>query len=91
MLMVPSSFFEKRIGTITGFAGYTFSSTRRNFPGFNYDLLGNPNNSEDYPPKYDRTHETNLVLTYELNYRWKIILSYLFATGQNPYPSIGES
>ncbi len=76
-------FFEKRAGNFTGFAGYTFSVTRRRFPGFNEPVVGDEN-ARYYPPKYDRTHDFHLVLEYEFSNRWAVNTVFNYATGQ-PY------
>ncbi|MCG8373320.1 MAG: TonB-dependent receptor [Balneolales bacterium] len=75
-------FFEKRMGRTTGFVGYTYSTTWRNFPEYNYPLLGDPQDSRDYPPKYDRTHDVNVVVTHPLSRKWTFIFNFNFATGQ---------
>lgn len=75
-------FLERRIGRLTGFAGYTFGVTRRKFPGFNAPVLDDPARARFYSPKYDRTHDVNLVLNYELSRRWKFTAIFNYATGQ---------
>ncbi|MEX2601448.1 MAG: TonB-dependent receptor [Balneolaceae bacterium] len=75
-------FFERTEGTLTGFLGYTFGVTRRKFPGFNQDILDEPNRGRFYPPKYDRTHDLNLVIQYRLSDRWAFTSVFNYATGQ---------
>lgn len=65
---------ERRRGRATGFLGYTFGVTRRRFP--------NLNEFRYYPPKYDRTHELNLVLNYDLTPAWRLAAVFNYATGQ---------
>ncbi|MFY0698762.1 MAG: TonB-dependent receptor [Balneola sp.] len=75
-------FFEKRVGDLTGFIGYTFAYTWKKFDEYNNDI-GNPDGSgRRYPPKYDRRNDLNLVLSYQLSKRWKSTLSFNYATGQ---------
>lgn len=75
-------FFEKRVGDLTGFIGYTFAYTWKKFDEYNNDI-GNPDGSgRRYPPKYDRRNDVNLVLSYQLSKRWKSTLSFNYATGQ---------
>lgn len=74
-------FLEKQAGRLTGFIGYSFSQTRRKFPGFNEPLL-DEGGARYYPPKYDRRHDVNLVLTYRLSSRWESTLVFNYATGQ---------
>ncbi|HLR32945.1 MAG TPA: TonB-dependent receptor, partial [Fodinibius sp.] len=75
-------FLEKNIGRLSGFAGYTFGITRRKFPGFNVDIPENPRRGRFYPPKYDRTHDMNIVARYRLSQRWQIAAVFNYSTGQ---------
>ena len=75
-------FFEKQMGNLTGFIGYTFGITERKFPGFNQPVLDNPAQARFYPPKYDRTHDANLVFNYRFSSRWSIGSVFNYATGQ---------
>ncbi|MFA5669112.1 MAG: TonB-dependent receptor [Balneolaceae bacterium] len=74
--------FEKRVGRLTGFIGYTFAYTWRKFPGYNNEI-GNPNGpGRSYPPKYDRKNDVMVVLDYRLSKKWKFTTAYNYATGQ---------
>ncbi|WP_242979002.1 TonB-dependent receptor [Rhodohalobacter mucosus] len=75
-------FIEKKTGRLSGFVGYTFGVTRRKFPGFNTDIPDNPQQARFYPPKYDRTHDMNVVATYKLSDRWSVSGVFSYATGQ---------
>jgi hypothetical protein len=75
-------FIERQEGRLTGFLGYTFGITRRKFPGFNSMVLDDPANARFYPPKYDRTHDLNLVLNYDISNNWRATSVFSFATGQ---------
>jgi hypothetical protein len=77
-------FLEKQTGKFRGFIGYTFGITERKFPGFNGEILDNPQRGRFYPPKYDRTHDANIVSSYQLSNRWTVSTVFNFATGQ-PY------
>jgi len=83
-------YFERRVGRLTGFAGYTFSVTRRKFPHFNEPVLAN-GPARFYPPKYDRTHELNLVLEYKLSSRWSATATFNYATGQAYTKPLGRA
>lgn len=83
-------YLERQTGRLTGFAGYTFSVTRRKFPGFNAPL-SNQNTARYYPPKYDRIHDLNLVLRYELSLRWSATASFNYATGQAYTKPLGRT
>ena len=65
---------EKPRGRLTGFLGYTLGRTRRRFP--------NINDFNYYAPKYDRTHDLNLVLNYRLGRGWLASGVFTYATGQ---------
>jgi len=83
-------YFERRVGRLTGFAGYTFSVTRRKFPNFNEPLLAN-GPARFYPPKYDRTHDLKLVLEYKLSSRWSTTAVFNYATGQAYTKPLGRT
>lgn len=74
---------EKTSGKFTGFIGYTWGVSRRRFP--------NVNNFNYYPPRYDRTHDINAVLSYMLSKKWKITSVFSFATGQAYTLPIGRT
>ncbi|NND73156.1 MAG: TonB-dependent receptor [Rhodothermales bacterium] len=65
---------EKGRGKLTGFVGYTYSITRRRFEDFEEFKL--------YPPKYDRTHDIDLLLNYQLGKKWRATGVWAYATGQ---------
>ncbi|MGM0545535.1 MAG: TonB-dependent receptor [Bacteroidota bacterium] len=83
-------YFERQIGRLTGFAGYSFSVTRRKFPNFNSEL-SNQGAARYYPPKYDRLHDLNLVLQYDLSSRWSTTVSFNYATGQAYTKPLGRT
>jgi len=65
---------EKTRGRLNGFIGYTWGRTERKFPGFNNDRF--------YPPKFDRTHDLNIVANYNLSSKWMATVVFGYATGQ---------
>ncbi len=67
-------FVEGSLGPISGFAGYTYSITRRRFPAINERAY--------YAPKYDRTHDLNLTGSYNLTKSWQITAVFNYSTGQ---------
>jgi len=69
---------SKTAGRLNGFTSYTFGVTRRTFPQINLKD-GEPQN---YPPKYDRRHDLNLVLNYDLGRSWRATGVFAYATGQ---------
>ncbi len=84
-------FLEKQSGKLTGFIGYTFGITRRKFPGFNTPILDDPTRARFYPPKYDRTHDINLVASYRLSSRWTANTVFNYATGQAYTEPLGRT
>jgi hypothetical protein len=66
-------FYQKKLGRLTGWIGYTLSWTDRQF-----DEL---NNGEVYPYKYDRRHDLSVVANYQLGERVNISGSWVFGTG----------
>ncbi|MEX0994095.1 MAG: TonB-dependent receptor [Balneolaceae bacterium] len=75
-------FLERQTGRLTGYIGYTYAVTRRKFPGFNQDILEDQAQARFYPPKYDRKHDINLVLQFDLSERWQLTSVFNYATGQ---------
>ncbi|MCK4813684.1 MAG: TonB-dependent receptor [Candidatus Marinimicrobia bacterium] len=68
---------KKTTGNLTGWIGYSFASTMKR-------------ESEAggwYPPKYDRTHNLNVVAQYDIDKRWYFSSSLVWSTG-NPYSQI---
>lgn len=74
---------QRNTGRLNGFLGYTIGSTRRKFPSFN--------NDDFYPPKYDRLHDVNLVLNYDLSRNWKVTTAFNYATGQSYTQPLGRT
>lgn len=66
-------FLKKRKGKLTGWIGYTWSTTERKFEDLNE---GNP-----FPAKYDRRHDLSVVLSYKLGERWVFSSAFIYATG----------
>ncbi|MFO7656752.1 MAG: TonB-dependent receptor [Bacteroidales bacterium] len=64
---------EKNSGKATGWLGYTLSRTNRKFPEINDNKV--------FPAKYDRRHDINLVLIYDMNERWNFSSAFVYATG----------
>ncbi|MDZ7690738.1 MAG: TonB-dependent receptor [Balneolaceae bacterium] len=82
--------FERRAGRLTGFLGYTFSVSRRKYPGFNTPI-GQPQNARFFPPKYDRKHDINLVMNYQLSQRWDVSAVFNYSTGQAYTKPLGRT
>jgi hypothetical protein len=64
---------RKKIGKLSGWAGYTLSKTERKINGIN--------NSDWYNARQDRTHDVSLVGIYQLNQKWSLSANWVFYTG----------
>ncbi len=68
-------FFKKSLGDFTGWVGYTWSRTDREFEAVN--------NGNRFPAKFDRRHDLSVALTYQLNDRWTFGGVFVYATGNS--------
>ncbi len=66
-------FFKKNVGDFTGWIGYTWAISERQFDDID--------NGEPYPAKYDRTHDVSVVATYTPNEKWTISATWIYNTG----------
>jgi hypothetical protein len=66
-------FFKKKFGKTTGWIGYTWSRTTRQF-----DEL---NNGEAFFYRYDRTHDFSFVLSQNLSKKWNMNIVFVYGTG----------
>jgi hypothetical protein len=66
-------FVKKARGKFQGWVGYTLAWTERKFESIN--------NNTWFPAKYDRRHDLNIVLMYEINPRWKVAATFVYASG----------
>lgn len=66
-------FIKKAKGKFTGWIGYTLAWTQRKFPHLN--------NGETFSAKYDRRHDLSVVLMYDINKRWNVSSTFVFASG----------
>jgi len=64
---------RKKTGKFTGWLGYTWSKTMREFDEIND---GNP-----FSARQDRTHDISIVGMYDLNKKWDISASWVYYTG----------
>ena len=69
------TFLKKRQGRFTGWIGYTWSKTERQFDGLNSGLI--------FPAKYDRRHDLSVVLDYTLSKQWRFGGAFVYATGNS--------
>lgn len=64
---------EKTSGKLSGWIGYTYSYTTRNFE--------NINNGESYPFIYDHRHYLNIVGKYKFNEKFDLGFNWVYHTG----------
>lgn len=64
---------RKTAGVLTGWASYAWAKTSRLFEGIN--------NGEEFPYKYDRRHDINLGLKYQLNHSFSVALNWAYGSG----------
>lgn len=68
-------FFKKVYGDLTGWVGYTWSRTMRQFD----DL----NQGREFPSIFDRRHDLSVVLSYKLNDAWEFGGTFVYGTGNS--------
>lgn len=66
-------YVKKSKGKLNGWVSYTLSKTERQVRGIS--------NDEWFLSKYDRTHNVNTVLIYDLNKRWSFSANFVYQTG----------
>ena len=64
---------QKKTGRLTGWVGYTWSKTTRQFDDLNF--------GKSYPYKYDRRHDLSVVSVYRINDRISISGTWVYGTG----------
>lgn len=67
-------FINKRIGSFTGWIGYTLAWTKRTFEELN--------DGQPFYPRHDRRHDVSLVLVYRLGESWELGATWVYGTGQ---------
>lgn len=65
--------FQKKVGVLSGWAGYTLSWTNRQFDELNFGKW--------YPYKYDRRHDVSIALTHTWNKRMDFSAVWVYGTG----------
>jgi len=68
-------FLQKKVGRLTGWAGYALGFIKARFDSIN---LG-----REFRPKYDRLHDFKIVAQYDLSVSWNIGASFTFQSGQS--------
>ncbi len=66
-------YVKKAKGRLNGWVSYTLSKTERKVRGIS--------NDEWFLSKYDRTHNINTVMIYDLNKQWSFSANFVYQTG----------
>ncbi|MDF1549826.1 MAG: TonB-dependent receptor [Bacteroidales bacterium] len=64
---------KKQTGKFTGWLSYTFARVFRE--------ISEINDGKKYPANYDKPHDISLILSYDLNERLNLSLTWLYSTG----------
>jgi len=64
---------EKTVGKTTGWIGYTWSKTERQFENINFGRV--------FPAKYDRRHDISIVFTHKFSDKFDIGGTWVYVTG----------
>jgi len=75
-------FLRKKTGDLTGWISYSLAKANRRFPGINE---GKP-----FPFSFDRRHQLNLVVSYQLSEEWKFAADWVYGTGYPITLAIGK-
>lgn len=66
-------YVKKTRGKLTGWISYTLARTERKVLGISNDNW--------FPSKFDRTHNLNTVVSYEINKRWDLAANFVIYSG----------
>ena len=68
---------QRKVGPVTGWIGYTWSRTMRQFdrPGMSI------NNGKPYHAKYDREHDLSVTLQYRITPKFEVAGTFVYGTG----------
>ena len=70
-------FAQKQVGKFTGWIGYTWAHADRLFDREGQEL----NFGEVFPAKYDRRHDLNIVLMYDINDHIDVGATWIYSSG----------
>lgn len=65
--------FRKQMGSLTGWLGYTWSKSTRQFDSLN--------RGEQFPFRFDRRHDLSLVILYAFNEKWNVSATWIYQSG----------
>ena len=68
---------QRKVGPVTGWVGYTWSRTMRQFDRAGQEI----NFGKPFHAKYDREHDVSITLQYQINKKWEIAGTFVYGTG----------
>ena len=68
---------QRKVGPVTGWIGYTWSRTMRQFDREGMVI----NNGKPYHAKYDREHDLSITLQYRITPKFEIAGTFIYGTG----------
>ena len=68
---------QRKIGPVTGWIGYTWSRTMRQFDREGQEI----NFGKPFHAKYDREHDLSVTLQYQINKSWSVAATFVYGTG----------
>lgn len=68
---------QRKIGKLTGWIGYTWSRSMRQFDRPGQEI----NFGKPFHAKYDREHDLSITLQYRINKKWEIASTFIYGTG----------
>lgn len=68
---------QKKTGKLTGWVGYTWSKTMRQFDREGHVI----NKGIPFPAKYDRRHDLSITAAYEVSKKIDLAATFIFGTG----------
>jgi len=75
-------FLKKQLGSWTGFVGYAYSRTYRQFDRIN--------RGEEFVFDFDRPHTASLNISHQFNEKWSVNLVWVYQTGLPFTPVLGR-
>ena len=68
---------QRKVGPVTGWIGYTWSRTMRQFDRPGQEI----NYGKPFHAKYDREHDLSITLQYRVTKKWELAATFVYGTG----------
>jgi len=68
---------QRKVGPVTGWIGYTWSRTMRQFDRPGQEI----NFGKPFHAKYDREHDLSITLQYRITAIWEVAATFIYGTG----------